>query len=105
MRMGGDLLTAKELKPHLLHLDYLVRDAVAEYFKDSWSQDPDLAPLILEATRRYGPHEARTGLMACRRFRLTERSLDGVLTALSEIEDDVLDTGFSDLLAQLGQFL
>jgi hypothetical protein len=86
---GAELLTAKELKPHLLHPDYLVRDAVAEYFKDSWSQDPDLVPMVLEAVRRYGPHEVRAGLVACQRFRLTERSLDGVLMALSDIEDDV----------------
>ena len=83
------MLGAKELKPHLLHPDYLVRDAVVEYFKDSWSQDPDLMPLILEAARRYGSYEARAGLAACPRFRLNERSLDDVLTALSEIEDDV----------------
>jgi len=83
------LLTAKELKPHLLHPDRFVRDAVVEYFKDSWSQDLDLVPLVLEGVRRYGAHEARAALAACQRFRVTERSLDDVLTVLSEIEDDV----------------
>jgi len=82
------LLTATELKPHLLHPDSLVRDAVVEYFKDSWSQDLDLVPLVLQAVRRYGAHEARAALAACQRFRLTEGSLDEVLTALSEIEND-----------------
>lgn len=59
-RVQGDaLLTATELKPHLLHEDRLVRDAVVEYFKDSWSPDPDLVPIVLEAVRRYGSGESR----------------------------------------------
>lgn len=30
------MLTATDLKPHLLSEDRLIRDAVVEYFKDSW---------------------------------------------------------------------
>lgn len=83
------MLTATELKPHLLHEDRLVRDAVVEYFKDSWSPDPDLVPIVLEAVRRYGSGESRVGLTACPRFRLTDESLEGVLRALAEFEGEI----------------
>jgi hypothetical protein len=81
------VLTEAELKPYLLHEDRLVRRAVVEYFKGSWSRDPELVPLILEAKRRYEPDDARGALAACERFVLTERSFDAMLGALAETED------------------
>lgn len=83
------LLSATDLKPHLLHEDRLVRDAIVEYFKDSWSQDPELVPIVLEAVRRYGPGESRVGLAACPQFLLTEESLDGALAAMAEFEGEI----------------
>lgn len=94
------MLSAIDLKPHLLHSDRLVRDAVFEYFAESWSRDPDLVPGALEAVRRFGPRETRIPLTACERLLLTDRSLDGVLTTLASIEDDLAAARLNTLVAR-----
>jgi hypothetical protein len=81
------MLTADQIKPHLLDEDPLVRDAAVDYFGDSWSQDPDLVPMVLEACQRYGAAENLGGLVACSRFPLTEPALDLVLTNLAAARD------------------
>ncbi len=43
------MLTVLEVKPLLVHEDRPVRDAAVDYLKGSWSEDPDLVPLILRA--------------------------------------------------------
>jgi hypothetical protein len=81
------MLTASEVKPFLIHEDRPVRDAAIDYFKGSWSEDPDLVPLILRAYRLYGPEECLLGLAQCDQFLLTSQSLDEVLDCLAAAND------------------
>ena len=81
------MLSAEEVKPLLLHEDSPVRDMAVDYFRDSWSQDPTLVPMILEACRRYGVSENDHGLIACGRLVLTDAALDSVLQMLAEARD------------------
>ena len=81
------MLTASEVKPFLVHEDRPVRDAAVEYFKGSWSQDPDLVPLILRAYRQFGAEECLHGVACCRQFLLTPQSLDDVLDCLAATDD------------------
>jgi hypothetical protein len=75
------------LKPHLLHEDWLVREAAARYFEKRSSRDADLAPLVLSSLERFGEEEAKPLLAAAERFALTPDSLDGVIRALGEARD------------------
>ncbi len=81
------MLSAEEVKPLLLHEDSPVRDMAVDYFHDSWSQDPTLVPMILEACRRYGVPENVHGLIACGQLVLTDTALDSVLHMLAEARD------------------
>ena len=87
------MLSAEQVKPLLLHEDRPVRDMAVDYFRDGWSQDPTLVPMILEACRRYGVQENVDGLIACGQFVLTETSLD------SRLADAGRDEGHRDGLA------
>lgn len=100
--MGGDvILTARHLKPHLLHEDGFVRRAVAEWFSKSWSRDPDVVPLILEAARRHGCIETRSELTALHRLVLDERGLDAALVALQQWADEEAAVHVNRMLAQV----
>jgi hypothetical protein len=81
------MLSAEEIKPLLLHEDRPVRDAAADYLRDSWCQDTALVPMVLRACRQYGAEENVHGLMACSQFVLTEDSLDEVLQMLAGTKD------------------
>jgi len=71
------------LKGFLLHDDLLVRETVAFYFYESWSEDEDLIPLLLEGCRRFG-EEATLGTLGLgARFPVSE---EGLLDAVSELE-------------------
>jgi hypothetical protein len=61
---------------------------VVDYFEASWSRDPELVPMILEAARRYGAAESIHGLACCDHLALTRGSLGSVLAALSQAEDE-----------------
>ena len=65
-----------------------VREAAGEYFGDSWSRDPDLVPMILEACDRDGFADNLSGLSLCERFPLTGPAFDAVLAALDRAEDE-----------------
>jgi hypothetical protein len=47
------MLTAEQLKPHILHEDRWVRGAVMHYFDDSRSRDAEVAGLVLASHDRY----------------------------------------------------
>jgi hypothetical protein len=82
------MLGAKDLKPHVLHADVLVREAVVEWFEKSWSRDPELIPLVLEAARRHGLGETCRELLALPAFVPDERGLRAALGALPEWADE-----------------
>ena len=71
------MLSPDRVKPLLRSEDPYVRDAAADYFAGSWSRDPELVPMILEAARQRGPTRHSRGLVALDRFPLTEQALDG----------------------------
>jgi hypothetical protein len=76
-------LTASKLQPFLLHEDSMVRDSVAFGFFESWSKDPGLVPLVLEACRRYGEEDTLNLLVFGCRFRLDAQGLIESLRALT----------------------
>ena len=45
---------ADKVKEGLLHADQDVRDAAAYYFADSFSSDPTIMPLVIQAIEKYG---------------------------------------------------
>ena len=82
------MLSPDRVKPLLRSEDPYVRDAAADYFAGSWSRDPELVPMILEAARQRGPTRHSRGLVALDRFPLTEQALDGLLEHLAGAEDE-----------------
>ena len=81
------MIEAAQLKPFLLHEDIDVRDSVAAYFADSWAQDEDLMPLILDAVDRYGAAETTHMLVVASRFSLTQEYLLRFLASLTAARD------------------
>lgn len=79
----GQPLQNEELKQFLLHEDMMVRECVAYYFFESWSDDDDLIPLVLEGCRRYGEEASFSTLQLARRFRFSTAAL---LDAVQELE-------------------
>ncbi len=82
------VLTPDRIKPFLVHEDRYIRRAATDYFADSWSRDPDLIPLILDACERYGDQQNPRLLSSLDRLLLTGNALDRVLDHLARAEDD-----------------
>ena len=78
-----DPIPNERLKGFLLHDDPLVRETITFYFHESWSEDEDLAPLLLEACRQHGEEATLPMLGLGTRFPLSE---EGLLEAVSELE-------------------
>ncbi len=81
------MLTAKEVKPLLVHQDRTVRKAAVRYFHGTWSRDVELVPLILQAFRTYGADEDIVGLAFSSQFALDAASMDDVLDTLGTATD------------------
>ena len=78
------MLEPETLKPYLLDDDPGVRGAVARYFDESWSQDEELVPLILDACDRFGYLDNVSSLACCRHLPLTPAVFERVLRLLAE---------------------
>lgn len=78
-----DALPSEALEGFLLHEDLIVRESVAFYFYESWSQNVNLIPLVLEACRRYGEESSLTMLGFAGRY---PWSAAGLLDALNELD-------------------
>jgi hypothetical protein len=72
------------LETFLLHGSSMVRDSVGFHFFESWSNEEELAPLVLEACRRYGEEASLNLLSFGCRFPLSSRSLVEALRALAQ---------------------
>ena len=81
------MLPPERLKPFLLHEDQFVRDAIARHFGESYSRDPDLLGLLLDACERYGDESNLSSLSHCHNFVLTESSFDRLLRHLARTMD------------------
>jgi len=73
------------LEPFLLHESSMVRDSVGFHFFQTWPDKEDLAPLVLEACRRYGDEPCMNLLSFGCRFPLSARGLLEALRALADI--------------------
>lgn len=86
------MLLPEQVKPLLLHEDFPVRDMAVEYFRQSWSQDAELLPLVYEACHRYGTSENLHLLSASRRFVLADEAVPLILDLLAKASDE--DTAY-----------
>jgi HEAT repeat protein len=82
------MISAEALKPFLKHPDRFVRVAVAEYFRDGRSRDPEILPLVLEACEGMATRVVRQLLEAARSLVVTEPALDRLLQRLDDAEDE-----------------
>jgi hypothetical protein len=82
------MLTPDRVKPFLLHDDPDVRRFVVDYLAESWSDDPELLPMVLDACERFGFEEDRQNLFYAARFAVTEATLDRLLDLLARAEDE-----------------
>lgn len=81
------MLTPDRLKPFLLHDDPDVRSFVVDYFSQSWSDDPELLPLVLDSCERFGLAEDGKNLYGAASFAVTGPTLDRLLGLLDRAED------------------
>ena len=81
------MLTPDRIKSFLIHADPDVRHLATEYFNGSWSDDPDLLPMVLDACEIYGIDEW-SNLYNATHFTITEASLDRLLKLLETTEDE-----------------
>jgi hypothetical protein len=81
------MLAPERRRSFLTAEDKFVRDAVAGHFGRSYSRDPDLIGLVLDACDTYGDRNNRDPLEACSHFIVTPSSLDRVLQYLERTED------------------
>ncbi len=81
------MLPPDRIMPYLLHEDRFLRDAAAEYFGESWSPDPELAGMILQACDRYGPRQNLRSLRFLDHLPLTDQTLDQALEQLARADD------------------
>ncbi len=81
------VLTPDRIKPFLVHEDRYIRRAATDYFADSWSRDPEILHLILDACERYGDQQNLRSLSSLDRLLLTGHALDRVLDHLAGAED------------------
>jgi hypothetical protein len=59
-------LSEEEIKKGILHPGTKVREMAVRYFADSFSQDPTIMPLVIQAIEKYGwregmPEETTSG--------------------------------------------
>ena len=80
------MLPPDRVKPFLLHDDPDVRRHAAEYFSESWSDDPDILPMVLDACERYGFAEERDLLYRAEKLVVTATALDRLLDLLGREE-------------------
>ena len=81
------MLTPEQVKPLLSHEDPRVRTVAFEYFGGSWSRDPEIAPLVLDAWDRFGDSQGMRGLGDLDQLLLTESAFDRVLDRLAGAKD------------------
>lgn len=76
------MIAEEYLKPFLLHERRDVRNEVAKYFRECYSRDGDLIPLILQACDQYGYENNTHALSFGNAFHLTEAALLDVVERL-----------------------
>lgn len=87
----SNALPSEALEGFLLHEDLIVRESVAFYFYESWSQNVNLLPLALEACRRYGEEGSLTMLGFAGRYPWSATALQDALNELDRSHPPYLE--------------
>lgn len=93
------MLNNEQIKTHILQAEPLVREFAIEYFSESYSQDPELMPLVLESSTlpQYQGFN-RLALLNSLRFVHTEETVAAIVQYLSGLrknDNDVYEMIFS----------
>lgn len=93
------MIDPEKLKPHILAKEPYVRRNVVEYFGEGWIQNPEVAPLILQACEEYGYNEGTLLLRSASHQPLDAGSYSKVLDALGDSKDPNVISALEGLLA------
>jgi len=93
------MLSPDQVKPFLNHPDQDVRALAADYFSDSWSRDPEILPLILDAREKFGDEPYLRNLSRAKRLVITGETLDRLLNLLDQTESDRIAVALGNLIA------
>jgi hypothetical protein len=77
-----------KIKEAILHPDLEVRDRAASYFAGSHSADPSVMPLVIQAVRTHGRHDAYHLIGASRDLRQSEETIGWVIDELNDEQSD-----------------
>jgi len=92
------MLPPERLKPFLTHEDKHVRDAVARHFGESYSRDPELLGLVMDACERYGDENNLGSLRYADQLVVPESSFVRVLQHLAQATDETVIGYFNSVL-------
>ncbi|HZK79729.1 MAG TPA: hypothetical protein VFC46_01650 [Humisphaera sp.] len=79
-------LSIEEIKKGLLHPEVLVREHCLGYFTESWSADPSVMPLVVEAAQKLEWHQALLPHLNLARLRQTPATLSWFIDELESPE-------------------
>ncbi|MGB2822655.1 MAG: hypothetical protein WBF17_16845, partial [Phycisphaerae bacterium] len=78
-------LTADEVKQGLLHPEQLVRDAALRYFSESFSRDPSVMPLAIQAVETCGWDDAFEFASCLRDLVQTEQTFGWLIDQMKRV--------------------
>jgi hypothetical protein len=76
-------LTEDKIKQGILHADAAVRELAIRYFADSFSQDPTVMPLVIQAVEKYDWRSGIGGIRSCFELVQTDETLSWLLRELA----------------------
>ena len=79
-------LTADQVKQGLVHPEQMVRDVALRYFTESYSPDPSVMPLAIQAIETYGREEAFRFIYSLSDLVQTEETLLWLIDQLSRLD-------------------
>ena len=94
------MLDAERVKPFLSHPDEDVRALAADYFGDSWSRDPGILPLVLDARERFGDEPFLRNLTRAKRLLIDGPTLDRLIGILDREESEPAAEQLGPLIAK-----
>ena len=86
-RNTGPLVKPQKLKRALQHADHHVREAAARYFSESYSRDPELLGLVLDACMRHGLRENQLVLDSAASFEISKEDFRRAFEQLGLAKD------------------
>jgi hypothetical protein len=92
------LLPVEEIKNAILHPEPLVREQALRYFTQSWSADPAVMPLAVEAMRKYEWRLPLQPHLDLARLRQTPETLSWFIDELEQTKPSPQDLDYHDYL-------